>query len=341
MRMQLSRLTDTRVCSGERIADCHCFMPAPTKFSIIVAFAALYLIWGSTYLGIRFAIETIPPFLMAGTRFLMAGVIMYAIAWSQGIGKSNWMNWRTSLIIGACLLLGGNGGVTMSEKYIDSGLAALIVAVVPIYIVVLGWATGMTPKPMPILWLGLVGGFIGVGILLAPALRFSSNNGRHPAIGMSILLVSSFIWSAGSLYSRTAKHAASPFLTAAQQMLCGGLLLLFAGVATGETRRFNPSSISILSVASFVYLVIIGAVVGYTAYIWLLRHCDPAKVATYAYVNPIVAVLLGAAFAGETLTMRTLIAAAVIIGSVALIITAQQLRARVEPALSAAFEPAD
>jgi len=341
MRMQLSRLTDTRVCSGERMADCHCFMPAPTKFSIIVAFAALYLIWGSTYLGIRFAIETIPPFLMAGTRFLMAGVIMYAIAWSQGIGKSNWMNWRTSLIIGACLLLGGNGGVTMSEKYIDSGLAALIVAVVPIYIVVLGWATGMTPKPMPILWLGLVGGFIGVGILLAPALRFSSNNGRHPAIGMSILLVSSFIWSAGSLYSRTAKHAASPFLTAAQQMLCGGLLLLFAGVATGETRRFNPSSISILSVASFVYLVIIGAVVGYTAYIWLLRHCDPAKVATYAYVNPIVAVVLGTAFAGETLTLRTLIAAALIIGSVALVITAQQLRLRGEPQISAAVTPAD
>jgi len=341
MRMQLSRLTDTRVCSGERMADCHCFMPAPTKFSIIVAFAALYLIWGSTYLGIRFAIGTIPPFLMAGTRFLMAGVIMYAIAWSQGIGKSNWMNWRTSLIIGACLLLGGNGGVTMSEKYIDSGLAALIVAVVPIYIVVLGWTTGMTPKPMPILWLGLVGGFIGVGILLAPALRFSSNNGRHPAIGMSILLVSSFIWSAGSLYSRTAKHAASPFLTAAQQMLCGGLLLLFAGVATGETRRFNPSSISILSVASFVYLVIIGAVVGYTAYIWLLRHCDPAKVATYAYVNPIVAVVLGTAFAGETLTLRTLIAAALIIGSVALVITAQQLRLRAEPQISAAVTPAD
>src|SRR2546426_4547921 len=126
--------------------DCHCFMSAPTKFSIIVAFASLYLIWGSTFLGIRFAIETIPPLLMAGTRFLTAGVIMYAIAWSQGIGKSNWMNWRTSLIIGACLLLGGNGGVTMSEKYIDSGLAALIVAVVSIYICGVGLAAGMTPK---------------------------------------------------------------------------------------------------------------------------------------------------------------------------------------------------
>src|SRR6185437_3079335 len=250
-------------------------------------------------------------------------------------------NWRVSLVVGACLLLAGNGGVTIAEKYIDSGLAALIVAIVPIYIVFLGWATGTAPRPAPIVWFGLVGGFAGVGFLLGPALRFSSNDGRHPAIGMSILLVSSFIWSAGSLYSRSAKHAASPFLTAAQQMLCGGLLLLFAGIVTGELRSFHPRSISMLSLASFIYLILIGAVIGYTAYIWLLRHCEPAKVATYAYVNPIVAVLLGTFFAGETVTVRTLVAAALIIGSVALIITAQQLRARVEPALSAAIEPAD
>jgi drug/metabolite transporter (DMT)-like permease len=316
-------------------------MAAPTKVRIIIAFAALYLVWGSTYLGIRFAIDSIPPFLMAGMRFLLAGVIMYGIAWSQGAGKSSWANWRTSLIIGACLLLAGNGGVTISEQYIDTGLAALIVAIVPIYIVILGWATGMSAKPAPIVWLGLIGGFVGVGILLGPALRFSSNGGRHPAIGMSILLVSSFIWSAGSLYSRSAKHAASPFLTAAQQMLCGGLLLLIAGMVTGELRSFHPRSISMLSLASFVYLVIIGAVVGYTAYIWLLRHCEPAKVATYAYVNPIVAVLLGAAFAGETLSMRVLIAAALIIGSVAIVITVQQLRAKAEPAIGSAIEPAD
>jgi drug/metabolite transporter (DMT)-like permease len=316
-------------------------MAASKRTIVIVAFAALYVIWGSTYLGIRFAIETIPPFLMAGARFVLAGVIMYAIAWSQGITKSSWANWRTSLIIGACLLLAGNGGVTISEKYIDSGLAALIVAIVPIYIVLLGWMTGMAPKPTPIMWLALVGGFVGVGILFGPALHFSSNDARHPAIGISILLVSSFIWSAGSLYSRVAKHAASPFLTAAQQMLCGGMLLLFVGIATGELRRLHLGSISMLSVASFIYLVIIGAVVGYTAYIWLLRHCEPAKVATYAYVNPIVAVLLGTLFAGETVTMRTLIAAALIIGSVALVITAQQLRSKAEPPVSVALEPAD
>ena len=316
-------------------------MAAPKRTLVIIAFAALYLIWGSTYLGIKFSIETIPPFLMAGARFVLAGVIMYAIAWSQGIGKSNWANWRTSLIIGACLLLGGNGGVTISERYIDSGLAALIVAIVPIYIVLLGWATGMAPRPTPIMWMGLGGGFVGVGILFGPGLHLHSSGGRNPVIGISILLVTSFIWSAGSLYSRVAKHAASPFLTAAQQMICGGMLLLFAGVVTGELPRFHPGSISMLSLGSFVYLVLIGAVVGYTAYIWLLRHCEPAKVATYAYVNPIVAVLLGTLFAGETVTMRTLIAAALIIGSVALVITAQQLRSRVEPPVSVAFEPAD
>ena len=316
-------------------------MAAPKKTLVIVAFAALYLIWGSTYLGIRFSIETIPPFLMAGARFVLAGMIMYAVAWSQGIGDSNWRNWRTSLIIGACLLLGGNGGVTISEKYIDSGLAALIVAIVPIYIVLLGWLTGMAPRPTAVMWMGLAGGFLGVGTLFGPGLHVHSTAGRNPAIGISILLVTSFIWSAGSLYSRVAKHAASPFLTAAQQMVCGGILLLLAGIITGELPRFHPGSVSLLSLGSFIYLVLIGAVVGYTAYIWLLRHCDPAKVATYAYVNPIVAVLLGTFFAGETVTVRTLIAAALIIGSVALIITAQQLRGRVAPALSPALEPAD
>src|SRR5437868_4072393 len=331
---------------------CHFPMPVPKKTRVIIAFAALYLIWGSTYLGIRFSIETIPPFLMAGARFVLAGMIMYAVAWSQGsllrrsgcsqgIGESNWRNWRTSLIIGACLLLGGNGGVTISEKYIESGLAALIVAIVPIYIVLLGWATGMAPRPTPIMWMGLAGGFLGVGILFGPGLHFHFVAGRNPAIGISILLVTSFIWSAGSLYSRVAKHAASPFLTAAQQMICGGILLLVAGIITGELPRFHPGSVSLLSLGSFIYLVLIGAVVGYTAYIWLLRHCDPAKVATYAYVNPIVAVLLGTAFAGETLTVRTLIAAALIIGSVALVITAQQLRLRAEPQISAAVTPAD
>src|SRR5712692_35691 len=318
--------------------DCHCFMPAPTKIWILVAFAALYLIWGSTYLGIRFAIETIPPFLMAGTRFFLAGLIMFAIARTQGALRSTWADWRTALIVGACLLLGGNGGVTLSEKFIETGLASLIVATVPIYITLLGWLFGMSPRPSGIVWLGLAGGFLGVAILLGPALRFSSATSSHPLIGMSILLVGSFLWSAGSLYSRGAKHAASPVLGAAQQMFCGGLLLMLVGSFVGEPRNFQPDNITALSLGAFAYLVLIGAIVGYTAYFWLLRHCDPAKVATYAYVNPIVAVLLGALFAHETVTLRTLLAAASIIGSVALIITVQQLKTKTLPPITAAIQ---
>ena len=311
-------------------------MAVPRKILVVSSFAALYLIWGSTYLGILFAIQSIPPFLMAGARFLLAGLIMFAIARTQGPLRSTSAEWRTSLIVGACLLLGGNGGVTLSEKFIESGLASLIVATVPIYITLLGWFFGMTPRPAPIVWLGLAGGFLGVAMLMGPALRFSGSS--HSAIGMSILLLSSFIWSAGSLYSRTAKHSTSPFLAAAQQMFCGGVLLMLVGLFVGEPRNFHPSNITTLSLGSFAYLVLIGAIVGYTAYFWLLRHCDPAKVATYAYVNPIVAVLLGALFAHETITLRTVLAAALIIGSVALIITVQQLTTKTLPPITAAIE---
>jgi drug/metabolite transporter (DMT)-like permease len=311
-------------------------MAVPRKIQIVSAFAALYLIWGSTYLGIFFAIQSIPPFLMAGARFLLAGLVMFAIARTQGPLRSTWAEWRTSLIVGACLLLGGNGGVTLSEKFIESGLASLIVATVPIYITLLGWLSGMTPRPAPIVWVGLAGGFLGVAILLGPALRFSGSG--RPAIGMSILLLSSFIWSAGSLYSRTVKHAASPFLGAAQQMFCGGLLLMLVGLFAGEPKNFHPVNITGLSLGAFAYLVLVGAIVGYTAYFWLLRHCDPAKVATYAYVNPIVAVLLGALFAHEAVTLRTLLPAALIISSVALIITVQQFKTRPLPPITAAIE---
>jgi drug/metabolite transporter (DMT)-like permease len=315
-------------------------MPPPKKLAILSAFAALYLIWGSTYLGIRFAIETIPPLLMAGTRFLLAGFILYAIARGQGAPKGSLANWRTALIIGACLLLGGNGGVTLAEQYVSSGLASVMVATVPIYIALLAWWSGIAPKPAPIVWLGLAGGFAGVAILLGPALRFSPGESGHPGIGMLILLCSSFVWSAGSIYSRKAKSASPPLLLAGQQMICGGALLTLAAFLMGEHHKFDASRISLLSMGAFAYLVIIGALVGYTAYIFLLRHCDPAKVATYAYVNPIVAVFLGALFAGETLTGRAVLAAGLIIGSVALVITVQQTKSRTMPA-EVACAPAD
>src|SRR5947207_4983349 len=157
-------------------------MEAPRKIQIIANFAALYLIWGSTYLGILFAIQSIPPFLMAGSRFFLAGLIMCVIARLQGPLRSTWAEWRTALIVGACLLLGGNGGVTLSEKFIESGLASLIVATVPIYITLLGWIFGMTKRPSGIAWLGLAGGFLGVAVLLGPELRFSTAGNHHPSI---------------------------------------------------------------------------------------------------------------------------------------------------------------
>jgi drug/metabolite transporter (DMT)-like permease len=302
---------------------------SPRKIAILAAFAALYLIWGSTYLGIFFAIQSIPPFLMAGVRFFLAGIILFAIARFQGAPKPAPATWRDALIVGACLLLFGNGGVTIAEKWVPTGLAALLVATVPIYIALLSWIAGTAPRPTPMVCLGLVGGFVGVGLLVGSAFTNSSDSPHnHVALGMSILLFGSLIWSVGSLYSRRARNAPSPFLAAGQQMLCGGALLILAGVVLGEYRGFDLRHITWLSAGAFVYLVVIGALVGFPAYIFLLRHCDPAKVATYAYINPVVAVLLGAAFAGETLTLRTFLSAGLIIGSVAVVITAQQMTPR-------------
>lgn len=297
-------------------------MQRPSRLAIVAAFAALYVIWGSTYLAILFAIRSIPPLLMAGARFLLAGLILYTAARVSGAPRSNRIEWRTALIVGACLLVGGNGGVTLAQQYVPSGLAALIVATVPLYIALLSWLFGMSERPSALTAFGLAGGFVGVGILVGPALRVSSDGeSPHAWIGVSILLISSLIWSAGSLYSRQAKNASSPFLAAGQQMLCGGTIMLLAGAMTGELRKLDFGQVTMLSLGAFAYLVVIGGIIGYASYAFLLRHCDPAKVATYAYVNPVVAVLLGAVFADEKLSLRMLIAAALITGSVAIVIT--------------------
>ncbi len=305
---------------------------APRKLTILAAFAALYTVWGSTYLGILFAIRSIPPLLMAGARFFLAGLIMLAIARTQGSIKSSLAEWRTALIVGACLLFFGNGGVTIAEQWVPSGLASLLVATVPIYITLLAWLGGMSPRPRPAVLLGLVAGFVGIGVLVGPALfEPAAGRSQHAGLGMVILLFGSLVWSIGSLYSRRAASSAPPFLSSAQTMLCGGALMLLAGLGSGELRQFHPEKMTLLSLGAFAYLVLIGAIVGYTAFIFLMRHCDPAKVATYAYVNPVVAVLIGAFFADETLTGRTALAGAIILGSVALVITTTPPRRKILP----------
>ncbi len=261
---------------------------------------------------------------MAGSRYLTAGFLLYSFARIRGAERPAGKTWLSATIIGGLLLLGGNGGVTISEQFVDTGLAAVVVATVPIYIVLLSWAAG-GPRPSRLVALGLVGGFAGVAILLAPSLHLTGVDGKR-ALGISILLVGSFLWSAGSIYSRRASNAPSPFLASGQQMLCGGTLLLLAGLITRE--KFTPAMITPVAFWSWIYLVFVGAIIGFSAYIFLLRHCDPAKVSTYAYVNPIVAVILGTLFAGEQFSPRTMLAAAIIIGSVAIVITAEQLKGR-------------
>ncbi len=309
-------------------------MKQPSKIALVAAFAILYVVWGSTYLGILFAIKSIPPLLMAGSRYFTAGLLMYAVTRLRGAPPSGWVEWRTAAIVGAALLLGGNGGVTVAEQFVASGLAAVVIATVPIYIALLGWITGSAPRPTPVVWLGLAGGFFGVGILLWPSLHIAPTEHPRTLTGIFILLFAAFSWSAGSLYSRRAKNAPSPFLAAGQQMLCGGALMFLCGIVSGEHHRFDVHRVTWLSLGAWIYLVLVGAIVGFTAYIWLLRHCDPSKVATYAYVNPIVAVVLGTMFAGEKLTIHTVMAAGLIIGSVALVITADQRQRRDLPALT-------
>ncbi len=301
----------------------------PSRAAILLAFASLYVIWGSTYLGILLAIRTIPPLLMAGTRFLLAGAILYAAARFTGAARPRLIEWRTAWIVGACLLLGGNGGVTLSEQYIPTGLAALLVATVPLYIALLSWAFGLTARPGRWTLIGLAGGFLGVGVLVGPAVHFSGSAADTRAwVGMVILLCSSFIWSAGSLYSRQAPSASSPFLAAGQQMLCGGGSLIAVALVKGEWAQFHPGAITLVSLGAFLYLVFIGGIIGYASYAWLLRYCDPANVSTYAYVNPVVAILLGSVFLDEKLSLRILVAAFLIIASVALIITRGKVRAK-------------
>jgi drug/metabolite transporter (DMT)-like permease len=303
---------------------------SPRRITIILAFAALYLIWGSTYLGILFAIRAIPPLLMAGSRFFLAGLIMLGIAQLQGSRKTSFAEWRSALIVGTCLLFFGNGGVTIAEQWVPTGLASLLVATVPIYITLLDWLSGSAPRPSGLVLLGLAGGFLGIVILVGPA-WFAPVGvaGGHLGAGMAILLFGSLVWSIGSLYSRRSTNTASPIFFSGQTMVCGGGLMFITGLVIGEMRAFHFRNLNPLSLGAFAYLVLIGAIVGYTAYIWLLRHCDPAKVATYAYVNPVVAVLLGAFFAGEHLSGRTILAAAIIIGSVALVISAPRDRSKI------------
>jgi drug/metabolite transporter (DMT)-like permease len=285
-----------------------------SRAAVVAALATVYLVWGSTYLGIRVADRTIPPLLMSSVRFLIAGTALYAFA-SRGRVRPTLRQWGAAAIVGAALLMIGNGGVAWAETRIESGLAALIIAMVPLWVALMDRVFfGRRLSPVGVA--GLVVGFGGVALLVRPG-------GGGDIVAMLLLVGTSACWAAGSLYARGAALPESPLLSASMQMLSAGVLLGIAGLATGEAADVSADSFSVKPVIAVVYLILIGSIVAFSAYAWLLKNVRISIVATYAFVNPVVAVALGTIFLSEPLRWTTITAGAAIVVAVVLIVTAR------------------
>jgi drug/metabolite transporter (DMT)-like permease len=297
--------------------------PKAPQGLIIAAFTAVYLVWGSTYLGIRFAVETLPPFLMGGARFFIAGVILYFCLRATGAAVPRRTNWGRAALAAALLLGIGNGGVNWAEQKVPSGLTALIIGGTPVWFALFDWLRPGGARPTWQTALGIAVGFAGVTMLVGSPSALAAN--EMDAAGVVALILASMAWALGSLYAKYALNPESPLMAAAQQMIAGGVIMISGGVLMGEASCVSWEKTSARSLAAFGYLTFIGSLVGFTAYAWLLKATTPARVSTYAYVNPVIAVFLGWALGGETLTIRMLVAAAVIVLGV-IIITSRRSR---------------
>lgn len=309
--------------------DAAAFSPMPSRTALVLAFAAIYIIWGSTYLGIRVAIETMPPFAMAAARFIIAGAILFAFQRARGAAAPTARQWGINAIIGTFLLLGGNGLVAWAEQFVPSGVTALLIGVQPLFFVLTEWAWPGGSRPTPITAVALLLGFAGVAWLAAPWAQ--STHGGLNLQGVLAILSACVFWAFGSIYSRHARHGADPLLASSLQMLSGGLALTLAAGLHGELGHLDLAAVSTRSWIAFVYLVGFGSLVGFSTFVWLMRHSTPARVSTYAYVNPVVAVFLGWLILHEPITSRTLVASVVIIAAV-VIITMEKNKATAKPA---------
>jgi drug/metabolite transporter (DMT)-like permease len=290
--------------------------PKASKAAIWAAMLAIYIVWGSTYLAIRFAVATIPPFVMASARFLLAGGLLFVVRRALGDPIPTRREWLGAGTLGVFLLLGGNGGVSWAEQYVPSGLTALMVASSPLWMLLLEAFLPGGRRPTRRAVLGVIAGFIGILLLFWPG------EGSLLAInpwGALAVLVATLSWAFGSIYSRNLHLPASPMMGTAAEMLVGGLALGLLGLFSGDFARLNLAAISTSSLLGTLYLIVFGALVGFSAYTWLLRVAPTSLVSTYAYVNPLVALVLGVLLGNEAIGPRTLLAAAVILGSVALI----------------------
>lgn len=283
--------------------------------AVALALGTVYLVWGSTYLAIRVTDRTLPPLLMSSARFLIAGVALYAFA-ARGRARPTRREWLAATIVGAALLLVGNGGVAWAETRLNSGFAALIVAIIPLYVALFDRAFfGRRLSPGALI--GLVIGFAGVAVLVRPG------GGNNVGVALALVATTS-AWAAGSLYARGAPLPSSPLLAAAMQMLAASVFLGIAGFAAGEANDVHASSFSAEPLIAFTYLVLVGSLIAFSAYAWLLKNVRISTVATYAFVNPVVAVALGTLFLGESIGWSTVVAGVAIVTAVVLIVTAKQ-----------------
>jgi drug/metabolite transporter (DMT)-like permease len=287
--------------------------------AVAAALATIYLVWGSTYLAIRVTDRTMPPLLMSSVRFLIAGTALYAFA-SRGRARPTLREWRSAAIVGAALLCVGNGGVAWVETRLESGLAALIVAIIPLWFAVMDRAFFGRRLSLPAI-AGLVVGFAGVALLVRPG-------GGGPVLPMLALVVTTAAWAGGSLYARGAALPQSPLLSASMQMLAASAFLAVAGLAKGETRAIHADTFSTKPVIAFVYLVLVGSLIAFSAYAWLLKNVRVSVVSTYAFVNPVIAVALGTVFLNEAIGWSTVAAGAAIVVAVVLIVTARAPKQR-------------
>ncbi len=300
-----------------------------SRFRLIAAFATVYIVWGSTYLAIAFAIQSIPPLLMAGGRFVVAGSLMYGWARWRGAAAPRPGQWGWAFLLGALFFLVGNGAVVWVEQHLSSGLTALIIAMVSVWTALLEWLRPAGVRPPGAVLLGVALGFVGVALLVLPG----GTGGEHAdASGVLLLMFAAFTWALASVLSRNADLPHNTQQVSGMEMLAGGVLLLAASGLSGDWRQLDLSGITAKSVLALLYLVVFGSLVTFTAYAWLLRVSTPNKIATAGYVNPMVAVVLGWAFRGEVLGSRSLVASLVIVASVVLIITGRNIgRPRLSP----------
>ncbi|HEX7942546.1 MAG TPA: EamA family transporter [Gemmatimonadaceae bacterium] len=308
--------------------------PAPSRARMVAAFATVYIVWGSPYLAIKYAIATIPPFLMAGSRFLLAGALLYAFALRGGGPAPTRRQWLNASVIGILLLGLGNGGVVWAELLVPSGLAALLVAAMPVWMVLFEALRPEGRRPTALVVAGIMLGLFGQAVLVGPS-SHGAGSQSVSLVGVAALLIATMSWAAGSIRARLVDLPASRVRTTAMEMLAGGAALLVVGAAVGEVPQFLSVRPSTASIAAWLYLVVFGSLLAFTAFVWLNATVAPARAATYAYVNPIVAVGLGWLLLGEPVTSRTVVAAVIILGAV-LVINVAGSRA---PARSAKAPP--